>query len=89
MKPTKWRTREGVEIDIKSMATPHLLSAIYMIERNRLNNLLSVAMSDSFTQEILDYYGQFPDAYIALCDEAERRMLIHRGSQKDGLVKRK
>ena len=76
-------------LEISKMATPHLLATIHMIERNRMNNLLSIAGTENLTQEIVDYYGQFPDEYTALCDEAERRFLIHRGTQKEGLIRRR
>jgi hypothetical protein len=83
-----WNTREGHPIEIKKMATPHLLATIHMIERNRLNNLLSIlGMDNNWNQEVVDYYAKFPEQYEVLCEEAERRLLIRRGTQKEGLVK--
>lgn len=53
----RWTTREGVALEIDKMATPHLLATIHMIERKRMENLMSVAMAQNWTVEILDYYG--------------------------------
>jgi len=75
----KWRTKEGFEIAPKDMATPHLLSAIHMCERNRMNNLMSMAMTPGMDNEaVINYYAKWPEAYEALLDEAERRHLIGR-----------
>ncbi len=83
-----WTTKEGIDLNINEMATSHLLATIHMIERNRMNNLLSLGMMDNLTQDTVDYYAQFPSSYKDLCDEAELRFLIHRGNQKEGLIKR-
>jgi hypothetical protein len=37
-----WITREGHQIEIRHMASHHLLSAIHFIERNRLMNASEV-----------------------------------------------
>jgi hypothetical protein len=80
-----WTTREGEKLDIHSMATPHLLATIHMIERKRMENLMAIAMTS--TVDTIEYYSKFPEQYEALCDEAEGRHLIRRGTQKPGLVR--
>lgn len=85
--PKIWVTREGVKLEISKMATPHLLATIHMIERNRMNNLMSIMACENWTEETVNYYASWPDEYRALCDEAERRLLINRGTQKEGLIK--
>jgi hypothetical protein len=82
-----WTTKEGVHLEISKMATPHLLATIHMIERNRMNNLLTIMTAENWTEEIINYYGKFPEAYKDLCEEAERRLLIHRGIQKEGIIR--
>jgi hypothetical protein len=86
--PRVWTTKEGITLEISKMATPLLLATIHMIERNRMNNLMSIMATENWTQEIVDFYCKFTEGYQELCDEAERRFLIRRGTQKEGLVKR-
>jgi hypothetical protein len=80
----KWRTREGVELSPREMATPHLLSTIHMVERSRMQNLMHLGLLSMGEEKVRDsvvaYYGQWPDAYAALLDEAERRGLLGRGT---------
>lgn len=87
-----WTTKDGEKLAISQMATPHLLATIHMIERNRMQNLMSIMGREDLIDETLGYYYQFPKEYEALCDEAERRLLILRGTAKSsdkGLVKLK
>jgi hypothetical protein len=81
-----WTTKEGVELEIEKMATPHLLSTIHMLERNRMNNLLSLVGTE-WTEETVEYYAQWSPEYFALVEEAQKRLLINRPSQKEGIVK--
>jgi hypothetical protein len=89
--PDVWITREGKEMEIKTMASSHLLSTIHFIERNRFTQGLEI-----FTQrendglnwdDALSYYLQWPIQYDTLIAEAQRRGLITRGVE--GLVKKK
>lgn len=80
-----WITREGQQMEIKTMVSSHLLATIHFIERNRFMNAAetySEGMKDA-----TEYYLQWPIQYDALIAEAQRRGLINRGVE--GLVKSK
>lgn len=83
-----WITREGQEIEIRTMASAHLLSTIHFIERNRLFNAAEVyseqQLGDSRLSAV-NYYLQWPIQYDSLIAEAQRRGLVNRGVE--GLVK--
>ena len=81
-----WRTREGFELAPRDMSTSHLLAAIHMIERSRMQNLIHLGLHDDMSNDALvDYYSKWPEAYDALCSEAERRYLIRRGTPQKKL----
>lgn len=84
-----WITKEGIEIEPRDMATPHLLSTIHMIERNRMQNLIHVGITQDLPDSVINYYAEWPNAYEELCDEAERRKLIQRGTAQKKLRGRK
>lgn len=82
-----WVTREGTRIPIPAMATSHLLNAIHMIERSRVQQLISLdenmsieitGLTPAEKLEILNYYAQWPDGYEDLLAEAEKRQIIKR-----------
>lgn len=77
-----WITREGQQIEIKNMASSHLLATIHFIERNRLMNAAEVYHETQFREddrlEMVNYYLQFPVQYENLVAEAQRRQLIYR-----------
>lgn len=78
----KWITKEGFEIEPQEMSTPHLLSTIHLIERNRMNNLVHLGMGvTKLSDSVLEFYAKWPEAYDSLLDEAERRRLIRRGDK--------
>jgi hypothetical protein len=81
-----WTTREGQEIEIRNMASSHLLATIHLIERNRFTNAVDAAMREPqnmneqvWEDHTLQYYLQWPVQYESLVAEAQRRGLIHRG----------
>lgn len=81
-----WITKEGESIPISGMATHHLLNTIHMIERNRMQSLISIEQHGIFDGpidafEVLEYYAKWPNAYEDLLDEAERRHLIKRAKR--------
>jgi hypothetical protein len=84
-----WITKEGVEMEIRHMASNHLLSTIHFIERNRLFNAAEVWSDVQFDanarSEMAAYYLNWPIQYDTLIAEAQRRGLIHR--DVEGLVK--
>lgn len=86
-----WITREGQEIEIKDMASSHLLATIHFIERNRFNQgmeIYSQGKQDGQNwSDAMTYYMQWPIQYNTLIAEAQRRGLITRGVE--GLVKTK
>lgn len=88
--PQVWITREGKEMEIKDMASSHLLSAIHMIERNRFTQGMEIYLQGN--QDKLDwsdamaYYLQWPIQYDVMIAEAQRRGLLNRGVE--GLVKK-
>jgi len=90
MNDKTWTTKEGAILKITEMATPHLLSALHMIERNRMNNILSLVPRIEIDVETFDYYSQWPDGYFDLLDECVRRGLVGRivVEEKDIRVKR-
>lgn len=77
-----WRTKEGLQINIRLMDSQHLLNTIHLLERSRFQSLSSLAIvgtdGDIDTMNALNYYNDFPEAYEHLLDEAERRRLIKR-----------
>lgn len=80
-----WITREGKQMEIKDMASSHLLATIHFIERNRFMNAAetySEGMKDA-----TEYYLQWPIQYETLIAEAQRRGLIFRNVE--GLVRSK
>lgn len=80
-----WITREGVQMEIKTMASSHLLAAIHFIERNRFMNA-----AETYSEGMVDatnYYLQWPIQYETLIAEAQRRGLIYR--MVEGIVKSK
>lgn len=84
-----WITREGKQMEIKEMASSHLLSTIHFIERSRFSQSMEVyqqAQQDgSDWSDALNYYMNWPIQYEALIAEAQRRNLIFRNVE--GLVK--
>jgi hypothetical protein len=88
--PDVWITREGKQMEIKDMASSHLLAAIHFIERNRFTNAAEVYSEESLNHpdkmEMVHYYLEWPIQYDTMIAEAQRRKLIHRGME--GLVKR-
>ena len=90
--PEIWITREGQQIEIKAMASSHLLSTIHFIERNRFTNVAEIAsdcelLGRETALEAAEYYAQWPIQYENLVTEAQRRNLIWRNVP--GLVVRK
>lgn len=80
-----WITREGKQMEIKDMASSHLLATIHFIERNRFMNA-----AETYGEGMMDatnYYLQWPIQYETLVKEAQRRGLIFRNAE--GLVKAK
>jgi hypothetical protein len=84
-----WITREGEQIEVRKMASSHLLSTIHFIERGRFQQGLEI-----FTQsqedgsdwtDAMKYYLQWPIQYEALIAEAQRRNLLSRNVE--GIVK--
>lgn len=82
-----WVTKEGTHIPISVMPTSHLLNTIHMIERSRMQQLISIEvqvangyikLSPKEAQEVLNRYCAFPKAYSELLAEAEKRQLIRR-----------
>jgi|SRR4051812_48772490 hypothetical protein len=76
-----WITREGHQMEIKHMASSHLLSAIHFIERNRLNNASEVYHEQQLGEDRLNavaYYLEWPLQYETLIAEAVRRKLLYR-----------
>jgi hypothetical protein len=85
-----WITREGKEIEIRMMASSHLLATIHFIERSRFMNAAEVYSEQQLGDERLNamnYYLQWPVQYESLIAEAQRRQLIYR--HMEGLVKSK
>lgn len=82
-----WITREGQQIEIKTMASSHLLATIHFIERNRYMNAAEVYTEHQLGSQRFDavnYYLQWPIQYETLVEEAQRRHLIYRAVE--GLV---
>lgn len=81
-----WITREGERVEIKKMASRHLLSTIHFIERNRFDNAVECAARESENPDVedlsqsapLQYYLQWPEQYEEMIKEAVRRKLIER-----------
>jgi hypothetical protein len=84
-----WITAEGQQMEIKSMASSHLLATIHFIERKRFQSASEVyherAFDKNFRNEMTSYYLQWPIQYDVMIAEAQRRGLITRGVE--GLVK--
>lgn len=84
-----WITREGQQIEIKHMASSHLLATIHFIERSRFMNAAEVYSEQQLGDERLnavEYYLQFPIQYETLIEEAVRRKLIYRGPNTQGVI---
>lgn len=85
-----WITKEGRSMEIKNMASSHLLSAIHFIERNRFTNALECYNQDSLNHpdkmEMITYYLEWPIQYDTMIAEAQRRGLMNRGVE--GIVKK-
>lgn len=82
-----WITKEGTIIPINVMPTSHLLNAIHLIERSRMQQIISIEQNISVNdltasrEEVLgmlDYYTKWPEGYENLLTEAEKRKLIKR-----------
>lgn len=86
-----WITAEGQQMEIKTMASSHLLAAIHMIERRRYQAAFEVyqerAFGEDMRREMTNYYLAWPIQYETMVAEAQRRGLITRGVE--GLVKSK
>jgi hypothetical protein len=86
-----WITAEGQQMEIKTMASSHLLAAIHFIERKRFQAAAEVYHERAFDKatrnEMANYYLQWPIQYEVMIAEAQRRGLITRGVE--GLVKAK
>lgn len=85
-----WITREGEQIDIKEMASSHLLATIHFIERSRFMNAAEVYSESQLGEDRLNavnYYLQWPVQYESLVAEAQRRHLIYR--EVEGIVKKR
>jgi len=86
-----WITREGKQMEIKTMASSHLLATIHFIERNRFMNAAECYQEESLNHpdkmQVVQYYLEWPIQYETLIAEAQRRGLITRGVE--GLVKSK
>jgi hypothetical protein len=70
-------------MEIKTMASSHLLATIHFIERNRFMNA-----AETYAEGMADateYYLQWPIQYETLIAEAQRRGLIFRNVE--GIVK--
>ena len=80
-----WTTKDGIELNVREMSTPHLLATIHLIEKTRMNNILAIAFVESVTNAGKEYYSRWPESYPALIAEAERRKLIQRfdNAEKD------
>src|SRR3982751_7017147 len=77
-----WITREGRQVNIKDMASSHLLSTIHFIERNRFINAAECYSEENLNHpdkmQMVEYYLEWPVQYPILVAEAQRRGLIHR-----------
>ena len=73
-----WITREGHHIEIKAMASSHLLATIHLIEKSRFTNSAEIFYTLA-NQDAMEYYLQWPEQYESLIAEAQRRGLIYRG----------
>lgn len=86
-----WITREGRQMEIKTMASSHLLSAIHFIERNRFMNAAECYHEENLNHpdkmQAVQYYLEWPIQYETMIAEAQRRGLIFRAVE--GLVKSK
>lgn len=86
-----WITAEGVQMEIATMASSHLLATIHFIERKRFQAAFEVYNEHAFGEntrlEMARYYLQWPIQYETMIAEAQRRGLITRGVE--GLVKTK
>lgn len=85
-----WITREGKQMEIRTMASSHLLATIHFIERNRFMNAAETYTDQQLgnvDMDAVNYYLQWPIQYETLIEEAQRRHLIYR--KAEGLVKRK
>ncbi len=77
-----WIDRDGKQIEIRHMASSHLLATIHFIERNRFMNAAEVYTDQQLGEHRLNavnYYLAWPLQYEELILEAQRRHLIYRG----------
>lgn len=84
-----WITREGEQIEIRHMASSHLLATIHFIERSRFMNAAEVYSEQQLGSERLNavnYYLQFPIQYETLVEEAVRRHLLLRPTNATGIM---
>jgi hypothetical protein len=84
-----WITKEGQEIEIRHMASHHLLATIHFIERNRLMNAAEVYGDQNLGDARLaavEYYLEWPIQYETLVNEAIRRHLLYRGDAATGVI---
>ena len=76
-----WITREGEQIEIRHMASSHLLATIHFIERSRFMNAAEMFSEQQLGNDRLNavgYYLQWPIQYETMVQEAQRRKLIYR-----------
>ncbi len=76
-KKPMWITRDGESVTIEGMSSSHLLAAIHMIERTRLN-AMSEMVNQTISLDNFSYYKEFPESYNELIKEAKKRQLIGR-----------
>lgn len=79
-----WITAEGQQMEIRTMASSHLLAAIHYIERRRFMNVTDTAMREAvnpdmdFNSPTIQYYLEWPIQYETLVNEANKRNLLYR-----------
>jgi len=76
-----WITREGQQLEIRTMSSSHLLATIHWIERNRFMNAAEVYHESQLGEHRLaavQYYLGWPIQYETLIEEAQRRKLLYR-----------
>lgn len=86
-----WITKEGQEMEIRQMASSHLLATIHFIERNRMTNVNEVYNESQLGEDRLNavnYYLEWPIQYESLVVEAQRRHLIYRNVEGVAIIKK-
>lgn len=81
-----WITKQGHQIEIKLMASSHLLATIHFIENSRFSRSAECALRGG-NEEDIALYLEWPIQYESLIAEAVRRGLIYR--PVEGIVKSK